>query len=340
MARLDLRLDLAMPNHIKVLRLEATLGDAGFAALVRLWCYVGSHHRSTGRLDGFTPAEVEAVARWKGEPGAFHARLVCVGLLDEDGVTVHDWVAEQPHLAQYDAWVGAARESGRAGGLASGQARKPKRRPPLNGGVREGPTIGTRIGATNGGVEPPTLTLTRPDTSGGDSDRPSPRASVGPDTTTPSLRLAEPEGSEEGAEAEPDRSDPQSAMAAAIHVRIGGRYESCYDAVREAIADGLTVEELAEHLSESPPAKGSSVFAWKRAAVASFRKAPAADEPGGDRILALENDPGWYPDHWPFHGEAVEEYRKRTGSDLRTARAAFAKARRLDSWDHRRAAHA
>lgn len=123
---LDMRLYLGMSEHPKTMRLDTRLGDAGFAALIRLWLFAGKYFRK-GVLAGMSPAEIEAAAKWRGEPGVFHRELVVLGWLEVDGITLHDWPSRQSHLYGYDDYIENARKSGHEGGKKSAESRQGKR---------------------------------------------------------------------------------------------------------------------------------------------------------------------------------------------------------------------
>lgn len=107
----DLRLALGMPQHLKTRALCKSLGAEGFKALIFLWCYVGENHKD-GDLSRLSDEEIEAAAEWPGEPGVFVAALRRIRWLDEK--RVHDWIEEQPYIAQTDQRVAAARVGGKA----------------------------------------------------------------------------------------------------------------------------------------------------------------------------------------------------------------------------------
>lgn len=109
--RSDIRVDDGMPDNVKVMALCAALGDGAGFCLVRLWCYAGKRHPS-GKFP--SPDAIEQAARWTGEPGAFHAALVRLRLLEPDGVTLHDWPEEQPFVFGRAERVVRARRAGEA----------------------------------------------------------------------------------------------------------------------------------------------------------------------------------------------------------------------------------
>lgn len=95
-AKDDIRVACGFPSHPKTLALISTAGESAAFRLVALWCWVGAN-----RPDGVLrkAEEVEIVAGWRGKRGRFHAALVEHGWLEADGVTLHDWIHEQPWAA-------------------------------------------------------------------------------------------------------------------------------------------------------------------------------------------------------------------------------------------------
>jgi hypothetical protein len=82
-----------LPNSAKLLELEATLGPAALAYLVKLWCHVAAH-RPDGDLRGVSPAVLARWADWRGVPAEFVDALRGTGWLTEDN-QVHAWADRQ-----------------------------------------------------------------------------------------------------------------------------------------------------------------------------------------------------------------------------------------------------
>jgi hypothetical protein len=276
---LDLRLDLSMPEHIKTARLEDRLGDAGFAALIRLWCYTGKHHRS-GVLADMTPTEIERVSRWKGKAGAFHAALIDFRFMD-DPVTIHDWAEEQDHLAGRDAYVAAAKDLGRAGGIRSAEVRAAKAnergpsRAPLNGGVESPKKRAKRTPPFHPPVVPPTLPSYRPTDQGGAAEPP------------PSLRSGR---------AEPTADEPANlAAATALAQHTGEPHKSCLTAVAELCAAGASPDDIRREIPKVDADLG--VWAAKRVIATALGlngraeyHGPATPDSGGATAAKVQAD--------------------------------------------------
>lgn len=93
----SLNLDLNFFDHPKVKRLRAAIGPEAEIYLLRLWAYAGRFHAATGNLKGYTSAEIEALAEWKGESGKMLQAMLRVGFL-EPGNKIHDWREHEGHL--------------------------------------------------------------------------------------------------------------------------------------------------------------------------------------------------------------------------------------------------
>ena len=83
------------PNHPKVGRLARALEicDAqagGHIVFVWAWCL---EYAPTGDLSRYNNGDIEAAAKWTGEPGRLVEALIDAGWLDQtlDGLNVHDW---------------------------------------------------------------------------------------------------------------------------------------------------------------------------------------------------------------------------------------------------------
>jgi hypothetical protein len=105
-ARLDIRVNTDCPDSWKVIRLCTRLGDGAFRCLIRLWCRV-AQCRPDGELARLDERDIEALAGWTGEPGAFLAATIDAGLIDRvgdrsgdrSGYRIHGWTEHQPFVA-------------------------------------------------------------------------------------------------------------------------------------------------------------------------------------------------------------------------------------------------
>lgn len=99
----SLNLDLDYFTNPKVTRLVGLLGVEGFIIPIRLWCYVGKHHPTTGLLTGYSKEEIEQVVEWPGETGRCVDALVKIKFLIEkkESFAVNDWLEHAGHLAAY-----------------------------------------------------------------------------------------------------------------------------------------------------------------------------------------------------------------------------------------------
>jgi hypothetical protein len=107
----DFRIQCSLFDHPKWLQLGSALGDGGQLALLRLWGWV-RRHRPGGDLRGFTVADVEAGANWRGRRGTFLRALIDLRLVDADGddlVEIHDWREHQRYAIGSSARVRGAR---------------------------------------------------------------------------------------------------------------------------------------------------------------------------------------------------------------------------------------
>lgn len=107
----DIRVAIGLPRHVKTRRLIQALGYEGFYRLVVLWTYAAENHP-----DGVFPSEedIEIAAEWSGEPGRLRTALVSFGWLEPDARTLHDWIEEQPYVAERHSRIEASRIAGRA----------------------------------------------------------------------------------------------------------------------------------------------------------------------------------------------------------------------------------
>jgi len=86
-------------------RLNARLGRGADAMPPRIWCYVGKHYPETGRLKGYTVAEIEGIAGWWGKAGEAVAALespeIAVLGKDELGYFVRNWDKHNGHIVSF-----------------------------------------------------------------------------------------------------------------------------------------------------------------------------------------------------------------------------------------------
>ena len=113
----DIRLSVGFPDHPKTIKLERRLGFQGIRSLLSLWTWAaqnrpdgnlgGANDRSTTVQRPLDEEDIEIVAQWPGEPGAFVATLVTLGWLDRTthGYCLHEW-------QQHNPWVAAATNRG------------------------------------------------------------------------------------------------------------------------------------------------------------------------------------------------------------------------------------
>ena len=113
----DIRLSVGFPHHPKTIKLERRLGFQGIRSLLSLWTWAaqnrpegnlgGANDRSTTVQRPLDEEDIEIVAQWPGEPGAFVATLVALGWLDQTahGYCLHEW-------QQHNPWVAAATNRG------------------------------------------------------------------------------------------------------------------------------------------------------------------------------------------------------------------------------------
>ncbi|MCA9316963.1 MAG: hypothetical protein KDB73_15860, partial [Planctomycetes bacterium] len=93
----DFRIRIGFFRNLKTRRLRSELGAEGVLALVTLWAYTAENH-ATGKLGKADASEIEAMAEWAGERGAFYAALTSMRLIDVSKagiVGIHDWSEHQ-----------------------------------------------------------------------------------------------------------------------------------------------------------------------------------------------------------------------------------------------------
>jgi hypothetical protein len=95
---IDIRMDVAFLRNLKTRKLIAALGSDGVVSLIRLWCYTRERHPQ-GVLEGVGLDDLELIAGWTGERGAFTSYTTTKRWVDvspEGVLSVHDWPDHQP----------------------------------------------------------------------------------------------------------------------------------------------------------------------------------------------------------------------------------------------------
>lgn len=85
----ELPIDCDYPDHPKALKLIAKLGKRADIFPIRLWLWCAKFAKN-GKLD--SPAQVEEACRWDGKAGILHAAFMEAGIIDRDGLSVHQWM--------------------------------------------------------------------------------------------------------------------------------------------------------------------------------------------------------------------------------------------------------
>lgn len=111
----DIRLAVTFFTHPKTQKLKRRLGSDGVVALLTLWVSA-AQNRADGNLYRMDDEDIELSAGWAGESGALVAVLVALRFLDStpDGYVLHDWLENNPWVAD----APARSERARKGGLA------------------------------------------------------------------------------------------------------------------------------------------------------------------------------------------------------------------------------
>jgi len=214
-------------THVKTLRLKARLGLDGPWCLLRLWSYATQGFPG-GTLTGHSPDEIEAVAGWQGERGAFHGALVDIAWLDDDGMTLHDWVAGQPYVIGRPARIAKAR----AAGIASGESRREK---PVKRKRKSNPKMNPELN--------PEFNLI------GDLVEPQAEPSVRP-SERPSDRKAE-------------KKKQVAAVVKILRQLTGSTPTACRDQVTALVNIGLSLPDL-RVLAEEHGGTVANVWEWKK----------------------------------------------------------------------------
>lgn len=86
-----IRFYTSMPRHRKTVVLKRLLGT--YEHIVNLWCWAADNAKD-GDLTGFTVAELESFAEWRGTTGAAVAAMVEAGFIDQEGekLRLHRWM--------------------------------------------------------------------------------------------------------------------------------------------------------------------------------------------------------------------------------------------------------
>lgn len=302
---------------------------SGGECLARILALLDGRGHSDGDMRDLDAEAIESAAGWDGKPGALLKALVDTGWIDatDEGPFWHDYGA-------FNSLAMSRREAGARGGKRSvevrreryGDAKPAPKQPEANhrsngrSNTKQDPEASPKQTHEQSGSGSGSGSVVRERTGGGDGGC-SPRTARPADTTTPSPSA-------------PAEADPQTAgLARTLHRHAGGGAPACLAALQEALAEGVPVERIVSAVADAPPARGASVYDWKRDLVTAWKAEQPAKGRGEDYLTPYEDDVGWRPEHWPGPRESMVEYQARTGSDVRYARAAFAKARRIGSWD-------
>lgn len=87
----------SLPSNRKTLRACSILGIEPWELIGRLhlvWYWALDNATPLGELRDVTPGEIEIIACWRGEPGAFSQALLTAGFLERDAtdqLVLHDW---------------------------------------------------------------------------------------------------------------------------------------------------------------------------------------------------------------------------------------------------------
>ncbi len=112
----DIRLDVGFLDNIKTRKLIRELGDHAVVCTIRLWSYVASRHPK-GKMNGITKEDIEDIAGWIGERGAYAEyalRMRWVDATDEGHLEIHDWKEHQPWVFHAEKRSEAARTAAKA----------------------------------------------------------------------------------------------------------------------------------------------------------------------------------------------------------------------------------
>lgn len=259
----DIRVALGWPRHFKRRALQNELGAAGPLALIDLWCFAGEH-----RPDGVfkSPEEVEIAVDWpRRQRGRLVAALIATGWLEPDGVTLHDWAAEQPWISNRPARLAAARAAGAEGGRKSAEARAE---------AGYGPR-GTDGKFTRSGAEATTEAKPKRNRSEAEApaEPPSPSPTPSP-TPTPQPQSARATPGAAAAEASPPGATPDP-LASDLAARIAWpTVATVVGMLAELRTEGFTDADLRSRI-DATPAGRVLPWDWAKAARKARGAAPA-----------------------------------------------------------------
>lgn len=111
----DFRVSVDFFNHHKTRKLKKRIGNGGVLSLMQLWAYAAKV-RPLGDLYDMSEEDIEMSADWQGEEGVFISACVDVGFIDstESGFVLHDWVENNPWVAESEARSEKARKAAKA----------------------------------------------------------------------------------------------------------------------------------------------------------------------------------------------------------------------------------
>lgn len=179
----DIRVRRGAPNHIKVRKLRARFGWAGWGCLTNLWLYAADNAPDDGNLGPLSDEDLGITSGYGEEfperAAEYGASLIELGLVERDAhgsVWIHDWTEEQANVARSATRSEAYIESQREKGRKSAEARREKLGTAQPTRTQPEPTEPSPNPAL---PNPPNRTEpTRPDRTGPDQ--------TGPDRTSPS----------------------------------------------------------------------------------------------------------------------------------------------------------
>ena len=245
--REDLRVAVTFFAHVKTKRLRKECGDAGIVSLLKAWAYAAQNFPGTGKFARVE--DVEEAAEWDGSPGQFIAALRGIGWLDEDGLTLHDWVEEQPYVSGKMERVNDARVNGRIGGLtrAKNAASKALQLPLQDPSRVFKPTLASPssgLASTLKGLQPPVPSLPVPSL----PDLTQPKEGGGPPSSPPPLFA----------------SLIQTAADLAVKLSAAVNDDDlavCQKVITELLVSGVTEEFLCREIAAWSAPIGA--FSWK-----------------------------------------------------------------------------
>lgn len=104
MAWANLDIEPGLPDHPKIIQLEAEVGEAALAYMLRLWCWAALN-APNGELKKFSNINFleRRVMRWAGAEGQLLEAMHRAGLLDVTGnsVVIHNFKSRNAHLTKY-----------------------------------------------------------------------------------------------------------------------------------------------------------------------------------------------------------------------------------------------